>query len=172
VGCHSSRVRDQDIGYPFWWKSICGSWSQRLRAGFWGVRGFADQQRAGAEIVSLLHRGVLGGGTEIAHPALQRRTIIYRRATAKREARVANTIAGRGDPYRGLRGLGQKRLGLQRSRQRMPPMAGALDLEQGLRCPEIGFDAAQFILEDIGVAQRLGRALLLPTGIREFDQFT
>ena len=98
--------------------------------GFRSDGGFAQQQLARADVVSLLRRGVLRGGVEVAQPPLQRRGLVERAAAAEREARIGDANAGGGDPYRGLRALREERLVLQRSGERMAPMARRLDLRE------------------------------------------
>jgi hypothetical protein len=52
--------------------------------------------------MSLLHGNVLSCGVQIAHPPLQRRTIVERAATAQCETGVGDTHARGVDPYRAL----------------------------------------------------------------------
>src|SRR5258707_15282221 len=101
-----------------------------------------QEQLAHVLILSLLHGGVLRRNVKGAQPSLQRRGLVERAAAAQREARIDGANAGGGDPYRGLRGLQEKRLVIQRPGERVVPMARGPDREKRPRPPGVGGDTA------------------------------
>ena len=109
--------------------------------------GTAQKQLSRADVVSLVRDGVLRRGVKVTHAPLQRRGLVDRAAAGQREARIGDADAGGGEPYRGLRALREQRLVLQRSGERMAPMARDLDPEKRPRRPQIGCDPAELELE-------------------------
>src|SRR5882724_793956 len=132
-------------------------------------KGIVQQQLAGADIVPLLHGGVLCRGLQVAQPPLQWRGIINCAAAAEREARIGHAHAGSRNPDRGLRPLCEERLIRQRSRKRVAPMACRLGVKIRLGRAEIGRRAAEFALECFRISHRDGGPLLPPSGIGKLD---
>src|SRR2546423_908930 len=92
------------------------------------AHGTAEEQLARAHVMPLLRGAVLRRHVEVAHAPLQCRALIARAAACQPEASVGDANAGGGEPYRHLRGLREERLVLQRSGERVPPMACRLDV--------------------------------------------
>jgi hypothetical protein len=120
--------------------------------------------------VQLLHGAVLGGGVKIAQSPLEGRGLIERAATAEREARIDCADAGGGEPHGGLRALREEGLALQRSGERVAPMAPGLDIQKRARGSDFGRDTAELGLECFRLAHRYRGALLLPPGPGQRDE--
>ena len=114
-----------------------------VRTGRW----IAEQQLAGASVVSLMHGGVLGHDVNVAHPPLQRRGFVQRISTAKPEAFIHDAHAGCRDPGCGLRSLREQGLVFQRPGECVAPMAFGLSIRIRTSRTEVGFDPAEIMLE-------------------------
>src|SRR3954467_15321914 len=105
-------------------------------SGFRSDDGTAQELLSRADVMSLLHGGVLRGDVEVTHAALQWRAFIDRAAAGQREACIGDADACGGDPDRGLRALREQRLVLQRPGERMAPMARDLGPVKRARRPQ------------------------------------
>jgi hypothetical protein len=90
---------------------------------------------------------MLGRDVDIAHPPLQRRTRVDRRAAAKREARIDGADAGGGYPGRGLQGLHGLQgecLVFRRTPKSVAPLAFGLVLQKSARRPDVCLGTTEF----------------------------